>query len=231
MIDRKNWQKIFLLLKLAELGSHKKTTKISTESLSEQLNISQQTASRYLIQLEHNRWIRRQITPQGSLVKITSKGLKQLTALNLDLKRIIESAPLSTLSLEGTVFTGLGEGAYYISKDYYRKQFIKKLGFEPYPGTLNLKLSTNYNLETRKDLEAYPAIEIKGFYSENRTFGLVKCYRARISNEIDGAIVFALRGHYDLSVLEIVAPVCLRKNLNLTDGQKVKVDVFILMKN
>ena len=129
MIDRKNWQKIFLLLKLAELGSHKKTTKISTESLSEQLNISQQTASRYLIQLEHNRWIRRQITPQGSLVKITSKGLKQLTALHLDLKRIIESAPLSTLSLEGTVFTGLGEGAYYISKDYYRKQFIEKLGF------------------------------------------------------------------------------------------------------
>jgi hypothetical protein len=35
-----------------------------------------------------------------------------------------------SITLEGTVFTGLGEGAYYISKEHYRKQFIEKLGFE-----------------------------------------------------------------------------------------------------
>jgi riboflavin kinase len=227
LIDRKNWQNIYILIKLAELGSHKRTTKISTEYLAEKLNFSQQTASRHLIQLEQKKWIQRQITPQGSLVKITIKGLKQLTILQSSLQRIIEIAQPTKLTLEGTVFTGLGEGAYYISKDFYRKQFIKELGFDPYPGTLNLKLSTDYDLETRRDLDAYPAIVIKGFTSENRTFGLVKCYRVRINNKINGALVFANRSHYDISVLEIVAPMCLRKQLNLAEGQKIKLDIFV----
>jgi riboflavin kinase len=231
LIERKNWKNIYLLIKLAELGSHKRTTKISTEYLARKLNFSQQTASRYLIQLEQNKWIQRQIIPQGSLIKITMEGLKQLTMLQSSLQRIIEVAQPTTLTLEGTVFTGLGEGAYYISKDFYRKQFIKELGFDPYPGTLNLKLSTDYDLETRKDLEAYPAMEIKGFTNENRTFGLVKCYRVRINNKINGALVFAHRSHYDLSVLEIIAPICLRKQLNLIEGQKVKVEVIVTTKN
>jgi len=74
LTDRKDWQNIYTLIKLAEMGSHKKTTKISTESFSEELGFSQQTASRYLIELEHKKWIRRKITPEGSLVKITSIG-------------------------------------------------------------------------------------------------------------------------------------------------------------
>lgn len=228
--DRKDWQNIYTLMKLAEMGAHKRTTKISTESFSENLGFSQQTASRHLIELEHEKWIRRKITPEGSLVKITSIGLKKLTKLYSTLQRLIEVAQPLTFTLEGTVFSGLGEGAYYISKDFYRKQFIQKFGFDPYPGTLNLKLSTDFDLETRKDLEAYPPVELKGFTSENRTFGIVKSYPVKINNEINGALIFALRGHYDLSVLEIVAPICLRKQLNLTEGQKVKIEVFVLAK-
>jgi riboflavin kinase len=231
LINRKDWKNIYILLKLAELGAHRRTTKISTEYLADKLSFSQQTASRNLIELERTKLISRQITPEGSLIKITSKGLETLTKLQSSLQRIIEVVHPSILTLEGTVFTGLGEGAYYISKNFYKKQFIKKLGFDPYPGTLNLKLSKDYDLETRKDLDAYPAIEVKGFTSENRTFGLVKCYQVRINGKINGALVFALRGHYDISVLEIVAPVCLRKKLNLTEGQKVKIEVFISQKN
>ena len=230
LTQKKDWQNIYTLIKLAEMGSHKKTTKISTESFSEELGFSQQTASRHLIELEHKKWIRRKITPEGSLVKITSIGLKKLTKLYSTLHRLIEVTQPLTFSLEGNVFSGLGEGAYYISKDYYRKQFIQKFDFDPYPGTLNLRLSTEFDLENRKDLEGYPAIELKGFTSENRTFGIVKSYPIKINNKIDGALIFALRGHYDLSVLEIVAPVNLRKLFNLVEGQKVKVEVFVLPK-
>ena len=127
-----------------------------------------------------------------------------------------------SVTLEGTVFTGLGEGAYYIAKDYYRKQIVEKLGFEPYPGTLNLKLSTDYDVKTRIELDAYPAIEVNGFKDEDRAFGLVKCYPVVIGGEVKGALVTALRSHYDASVLEIIAPVCLRKALCLKDGNKVK---------
>ncbi len=124
------------------------------------------------------------------------------------------------------VFTGLGEGAYYITKDHYRKQFLEKLGFDPYPGTLNLKLTSDYDIKRRTELEAYPAVEVEGFRNEDRTFGLVKCYPVMIENKIKGALISALRSHYDVSVLEIIAPVCLRKNLNLKDGHKVKVEVL-----
>jgi len=44
--------------------------------------------------------------------------------------------------------------------------------------------------------------------------------------KIKGALVTATRSHYDASVLEIIAPVCLRKQLNLKDGNKVKVEIL-----
>ena len=217
---------LYMLLKLAEMGAYRRIAKISTEFLAEKIGISQQTASRYVIELERKGWIQRTITPEGSLIKIDDQGVRELQKLYSSLKVVLETPYPPSVTLEGTVFTGLGEGAYYITKEHYRKQFIEKLGFEPYPGTLNLKLSTDYDIKTRMELEAYPAIEIEGFKNEDRTFGLVKCYLAIIGNKVKGALITALRSHYDVSVLEIIAPVCLRKQLNLKDDVKVKVEVL-----
>jgi riboflavin kinase len=228
MAETKEWRHLFVLLKIAEMGAHKRTAKISTEYLAEKLGTSQQTASRYLIELEHKGWIKRTITHEGCLIKIDDAGNIELQKLYSNLKILMESEYPPSVTLEGTVFTGLGEGAYYIVKDYYRKQFIEKLGFDPYPGTLNLKLTSNYDIKTRNELEAYPAIEIEGFKNEDRTFGLVKCYPVMIDNKIKGALITALRSHYDVSVLEIISPICLRKHLKLKDGNKVKIDVFTL---
>lgn len=215
-----------MLLKLAEMGAYRRVAKVSTEYLAKKLGISQQTASRYLIELEHKGWIQRNITPDGSLIKIEEQGTSELQKLYSNLKVLIETAYPPSVTLEGTAFTGLGEGAYYISKEHYRKQIAEKLGFEPYPGTLNLKLSADYDIKTRRELEAYPAVEITGFQNEDRTFGLVKCYPAIIGGKVKGALITALRSHYDASVLEIIAPVCLRKQLGLKDGNKVKVEVY-----
>jgi riboflavin kinase len=210
------------------MGAHRRTAKISTEYLAEKLGISQQTASRYLIELERLGWIQRTITPEGTLIKISETGIRELQKLYSTLRFLIEAAYPPSVTLEGTVFTGLGEGAYYISKEHYRKQFIEKLGFDPYPGTLNLKLTADYDLKTCTELEAYPAIEIQGFKNEDRTFGLVKCYPVTIDNKVKGALISALRSHYDNSVIEVISPVCLRKQLNLKDGNKVKVEVLTL---
>ncbi|HVP15906.1 MAG TPA: DUF120 domain-containing protein [candidate division Zixibacteria bacterium] len=219
---------LFTLLKLAEMGAHRRTAKISTEYLAGKLGASQQTASRYLIELEGKAWIERTITPEGCLIRISGAGMKELNKLYLTLRVLMEASYPPSITLEGTVFTGFGEGAYYISKESYRRQFIEKLGFDPYPGTLNLKLVTDYDLKTRNELEAYPGVEIEGFKDEDRTFGPVKCYPVIIENEVKGALILALRSHYDASVLEIIAPVPLRKRLKLRDGQKVKVEVLTL---
>jgi riboflavin kinase, archaea type len=226
LTEKQTWQHLYMLLKLAEMGAYKRTAKISTEYLAKKLGMSQQTASRHLIELEHKGWIQRNITPDGSLIKIEDQGTRELQKLHSELKVLMEKSYPPSVTLEGTVFTGLGEGAYYIGKEVYRKQIFEKLGFEPYPGTLNLKLSADYDIKTRMDLDAYPAIEVKGFQNEDRTFGLVKCYPALIGSKVKGALVTALRSHYDASVLEIIAPVCLRKALTLKDGNKVKVEVY-----
>jgi len=105
---------------------------------------------------------------------------------------------------------------------------MEKLGFDPYPGTLNLKLTTEYDIKTLSELEAYPAIELEGFEDESRTFGPVKCYPAIINNKAKGAVIHALRSHYGSSVLEIVSPHYLRSLLKLKDGHKVKVEILIL---
>jgi riboflavin kinase len=228
MDEKQEWHHLYTLLKLAEMGAHRRTAKISTEYLAGKMGASQQTASRYLIELDNRGLIKRDITPEGCLIKITDAGVKELKKLYSTLRFLIEATYPPSITLEGTVFTGLGEGAYYISKDPYKRQFIEKLGFDPYPGTLNLKLTTEYDIKTRSELEAYPAIEVEGFRSEDRTFGPVRCYPVIIENKVKGALITALRSHYDSSVVEIVAPVFLRKHLNLKDGHKVKVEILAL---
>lgn len=227
-VDAQSWKIFFTLFKLAEMGASRRTVKVSTEYLAEKLGLSQQTASRHLIQLEKKGWIKRTITPEGCLIKITDSGVTELRKLYSSLQAVFEAAYPISVTLEGVLFTGLGEGAYYITRDSYRKQFIEKIGFDPYPGTLNLKLATDYDIKTRDELESYPAIEIQGFTNKTRTFGPVRCYPAIINNKVKGAVVTALRSHYDSSVIEVIAPYYLRSRLKLKDGHKVKIEILTL---
>jgi len=226
-IDAESWKHLFTIYKLAEMGAWNRTVKVSTEYLAEKMHTSQQTSSRHLIELERKGWIKRTITPEGCLIKITDLGIVELKKIYSSLKIVMEGAYPSSVTLEGVLFSGIGEGAYYVTKDGYRKQFIEKLGFDPYPGTLNLKLTSDYDMKTRTELETYPGIEVQGFKNETRTYGPVKCFPAIINNKIKGAVLSALRSHYDSSVLEIISGEFIRSKLKLKDGNKVKVEIFI----
>jgi riboflavin kinase len=227
-VDVQSWKFLFTLYTLAEVGAHLRTVKVSTQYLAGKMNVSQQTASRHLIELERKGWIERTVTQEGSLTKVVKAGMDKLKSLHSSLSLIVEAKYPPSLTLEGILFTGLGEGAYYIMQDGYRKQFIEKLRFDPYPGTLNLKLTNNYDRKVRSELEAYPSIEIEGFKAESRTFGPVKCYPVIINNKEKGAVLLATRSHYNSSVIEVIAPTFLRNKLKLKDGNKVKIEVLIL---
>ena len=224
----KSWKLFLTLYKLAELGASSRTIKVSTEYLAEKIGFSQQTASRHLIDLENLGWIIRTITPEGCLTKITGHGVAELKKLYSELRLIFESEYPPSINLEGILFRGLGEGAYYVNKDGYRKQFVEKLGFDPYPGTFNIKLTTDYDIKAMSELEGYPCVELEGFEDESRTYGPVKCYPAIINGKAKGAVICALRSHYGDSVIEIVSPTFLRSSLKLKDGNKVKVEILIL---
>jgi len=215
---------LITLYKIAETAGSIGEAKCTTTEIAEKLGLSQQTASRHLIELEKLGHIKRMKATRGELIQITPKGAEELNQMYLTLQKIFEG-PKREVLIEGRVFTGLGEGAYYVSQNGYRRQFIEKLGFDPYPGTLNLKVEKSRR--EREILETYPAITLEGFINGTRSFGQVKCHRAKVNDRVDGIVVTALRSHYREDVLEIVAPKNLRKILGLKDGDSVKVRVFI----
>ena len=220
-LDDKLWYTLFLL---ARKGAVKNPVEISSTRFCDELNVSQQTASRRLQELEKLGYITREIKRQGQLIKITEKGVNFLKELYYGLRAIFEEKP-TIVKLEGEVFTGLGEGRFYLSLEKYRKQILEKLGFLPYPGTLNLKLKNKVDLETRKMLKSLSGIRIRGFRNDLRTYGDAICYPVLVNEKISGAIIFAQRTHYGDDVLEVIAPVCLRETLKLNDGDTVVLTV------
>jgi len=216
---------LLALYKLSEMGATDKEVVCSTSDVAKGIGSSQQTASRRLIEMEKLGLIERTRNGRDQKVRITGDGLRQLSDMYLNLKRVFE-APKKDLVIAGTVFTGLSEGSYYMSLDGYRKQFISKLGFDPFPGTLNLRV-INENLNDRKILDTYPFVYIEGFANEKRTYGPAKCFRAIVNDEVKGAIVLPIRAHYGEDVVELITPISLRKQFKLVDGDKVRVRVPI----
>jgi riboflavin kinase len=211
---------IISLKKLALLGAHNKPLELSSVEFASYIDSSQQTAARKLKCLEDENLISRQVLPDGQLISITKNGLHALQKELYDYQEIFSGNGCKKI-LSGKVITGLGEGQYYISLEGYRKQFREKLGFDPYPGTLNIKLDAQ-SIELRKRIAGQ--IKISGFTDENRTFGKGSCFNVRIS-DVEGAVITPERTHYPEDIIEIIAPVNLRKYLDISDGSAVRVEV------
>ncbi len=212
-----------VLKALALMNATKKVLKISSKDLADKIGQSVQTAARKLKELEDEGLIERTITKDGQFVVITDKGKEMLYREYLDYKKIFED--IDRILIRGRVFSGLGEGRYYVSLEGYLKQFERLLGFKPYPGTLNIKIPRE-QMFFRAKLDEEEGIIIKGFKTKERTFGDVKAFRCRVSG-VEGAIVLPQRTHYPKDVLEVIAPVKLREVLNLKDGDWVEVEVML----
>jgi riboflavin kinase len=211
------------LLELAKLNASKGIT-ITTNEMSQILGCSQQTASRKLIELEKKGLIKRERIIKGQKVTLTRKGMEVLRDYYIQLKCIFEER--TAVTIKGELLSGMGEGQYYITRTGYTTQFEEKLGFHPYPGTLNLLLEREHDLIVREMLDNCPHIKINGFIDEGRTFGAVQCYPVSIDS-IPGAILSPLRTHHPKNIIEIIAPVYLREELDLRDGDEIAVKVFV----
>jgi riboflavin kinase len=214
---------LIALYKLAEMGAYEKEVSLSTGLFATSLGLSQQTASRRLIQMEKQGLIERAADRRAQRVRITKAGLNSLGEMYKTLKLAFEGRK-QELSIKATVFSGLSEGSYYISMEGYRRQFVSKLGFDPFPGTLNLRV-TKDSMAERRELESHPFVTIDGFADKERTFGGARCYPVMVGGKIRGAIVVPIRAHYGEDVIEIIAPENLRRRLRLKDGDLLEVQV------
>jgi riboflavin kinase, archaea type len=223
---KSNAERLTTLLHLVRLGAVRSFTNLSTRRLGESMELSQQAASLRLAQLEGAGLIERAHSGRGLAVRLTESGLNLVEAFLADANLNLERGR-NELIFRGAVFTGLKEGGYYISLEGYAKAFAGALGFDPFPGTLNLRLTNEAMIEQRRRLDLMKGIVVPGFADGKRSYGPVKCFRAKIAGKQQGAVLAIERTHYDSSVLEVISPVNLRRALRLNDGDECTVTAFL----
>ncbi|NKE34814.1 MULTISPECIES: DUF120 domain-containing protein [Natronococcus] len=216
------------VLKLLALeGGLEGDVKISCSRLADRLDASNQTASRRLQRLEAADLLERDTVSDGQWVAVTDAGERALHAEYEDYRRIFETD--AEVALEGTVTSGMGEGRHYISLPGYERQFAERLGYEPFPGTLNVDLRED-SVRRRSALASLEPVPIDGWEDDDRTYGPAVCHPATVEtadgDAYEGAHIIAPeRTHHDEDQLEVIAPDKLREELDLADGDRVTVTV------
>lgn len=193
---------------------------INTSKLAEELGISQQTVSRYLILLEKDGYVVRRRIRTGEEVMLTDKSLDEFKNQYNTLHFILSSS--EEVPVEGILFTGLGEGSYYISRKGYVDKIKEFLSFSPFPGTLNLRLTDEFSSFSHiiNNLQGF---DVEPFEQDGRKFGAIRLLRATMFGDAVG-VVLPERTHYE-RVLEIISPQNLRAKYSLKDGDKIGIVV------
>ena len=219
-------QHILTLSYLLSKGAKHNYVTITTDSLGKNIKKSQQSASKHLLELEQNQFIERIISGRNISVKITSKGFSEMVKLSTILQKSLNSFP-SHVEIKGTLISGMGEGAYYMGLKGYTKQFKSKIGYVPFPGTLNVKIDQKIHQEAIKQFVNLNGININSFSDGKRTYGWVKCFPAKINNSVDCNLILLERTHHDNSVVELISKLSLRKSVKLKEGSKISIKIPI----
>jgi Transcriptional regulator of a riboflavin/FAD biosynthetic operon len=212
---------IFELIKLAQLGAFYKPILISTNFLAKELKTTQQNASLKLIRLEEEGYITRKTSRRGQEIMLTKKGRDVVLETYSGLKGIIEGK--KEVIVKGIVQKGIGEGGYYISLEGYAKQFEEKLGYRPFPGTLNIKL---IEPKSRGFLNNFTGIFINGFTDGKRTYGWVKCFPAIINNKLDCHVILLERTIHPRNIIEVISKYHIKKELGIKEGDIVEIKIL-----
>ena len=103
-----------------------------------------------------------------------------------------------------------------------KKQIAEKLGFVPYPGTLNIKLSEKRSklkilLKKTRPIEILP----------KTGFCLGKCFKAYLMDNVECAVVLPEVTGYPADIIEIIASENLREKLQVKDCDIVDVKILL----
>ncbi len=189
----------------------------STVKLAKALGSTQQTISRKLIEMGNLGLIKREVNVNGVSLQLDCKGLNILKNQYRIMKTGFETR---VKSIKGEVRSGLGEGRYYVSLPGYMEQFKKRVGFKPFPGTLNFFVEDYERMMFF--LQNLEEIFITGFKTKERTYGSIRTFKAKIDN-LKAAVVIPERARHPKGIFEIIAQHNLRNKLKLKDNDKVVI--------
>lgn len=132
----------------------------------------------------------------------------------------------TALTLSGEVTTGMGKAQEFLSLPGYVAQFKERLGYEPYPGTLNVTLTGD--LDSRLRVATFDSVPIDSWELDDQSFGGAECYPCHLATRTtetydDAYILVPDRTDHADDKLELVAPDRLRDRLDLTDGDELVI--------
>jgi len=211
---------ISTLKKIALLGGIDDYIIVSSRELGDSLEMSQQSASKKILELLERKLIVRSLGTRKQRIKLTEKGVEALKKEYNEYRRIFEYT--DSVILHGKIASGMGEGGYYICQKPYMEQFESKLGFVPYEGTLNISIDKS-EIDKLELVKGTVGILIQGFSSDGRSFGNVIAYKAKLHN-MDCAVVVPERTIYR-EILEVICKYNLRRSLILNDGDEVDIKI------
>ena len=131
---------ILSIAHLLSIGAGSDFVHTSTASLGDAIGRSQQSASAYLTELESIGYTKRSVRGGKTYVMVTKKGVLKIKQVSAALSKVLDSKNATGMLLSGKISSGVREGAYYMSLKKYVIQFKEKIGYVPYPGTLNISL-------------------------------------------------------------------------------------------
>lgn len=222
------YDELATLKQLAQTEAKEQGPEVTSSQLADQLNISSQTVSRRLQSLEEAGLIDRKAKPHGQRISIKGRGKEVLMQEYQEYVELMGEK--DDVELTGTVVDGMGEGKEYLSLRGYAEQFRNRLGYTPFPGTLNVELDDDDAAE-RSQLEDIEPTHIEGWEDSGRTYGPAHCYPARLVTETGNTykrshVIVPERTDHDETILEIIAEDKLKDTLDLNEEDEVTIHVL-----
>ncbi len=124
--------------------------------------------------------------------------------------------------LSGQLVTGKGEATFFTSADWARAAFRDLVDIDPWPGTLNLRLTETEHLATWAEIRSTPGLLLR---APDPEWCDGRCYPVLIAGNIGAAAVVPDVASYPEDQVEIIAAIRLRDALGVTDGHILTIEV------
>ena len=124
--------------------------------------------------------------------------------------------------LNGKVVSGVRKAAHFTQLDWVQEQCMEKLGFRPYPGTLNVEMSEE-SLPIIEALQKEQGIEL---IPPDAEFCAARAILLSVGS-VSGAIIIPsedVRVH-GKNILEVISPLRLKEALQVDDGDSLTLIV------
>jgi CTP-dependent riboflavin kinase len=122
------------------------------------------------------------------------------------------------VTITGKIVSGVKKGAFFTQLDWVQEQCQKKLGFKPFPGTLNLEIQekTIPIVETLRQGEGIELVPPEAGFCTGHV------YPVSVMG-VSGALVAPAEdvGVHGKNIIEIIAPISLKEALDVKDGDEI----------